>query len=263
MAIFNEKYIQEFFFNKNKEVNFIAFYPHGINKEGSELNHALFKNEPNTGKEAFIKHIKNSVKIQGNKLIIPYKERDFYNSDKYLSDMIKVKAILNNKNEYTKCILEEILDTKSYRQYAKNFGFKIEFENSINVDEESKIRKTEITKILKIAKDTLKLTNSKFDDKISAYVLNISDEEIQDFINCEEDYTTLISGSMISEEERLNNKLDNMSKNEYIELINRRWETEEFLINTIKKNVKSDSSIRGRIDEDADKHDFIIEYVLK
>ena len=263
MAIFNESYIKEFFFNKTKAINFITFEPSGMYKEGSNLNSNLYKNEPDTDKEAFIKHIKHSVKIEKDKLIIPNKERLFYNSDKYLWDMIKVSAMLDNKNNrYTDCFVEKILDTKSYRQYAKKFGFKIEFENSKDdVDKESKIRKTEITKILKIAKDTLKLTTTKFNYKLPAYVLSISDDDIQDFINCEEDYADIIKGSIISEDEY--KELNNMPKDEYRKLINDRWEIEEFLINAIKKNVKSDSSIRGNIEDDGDKTDFIIQYTLE
>ena len=263
MAIFNENYIKDFF-TKKKEINFITFEPNDTYKVGSELNANLYKNEPNNDKEAFIKHIGSSIKIQGNKLIIPNKQIAFYDSDKYLYDMIKVKAILDTKNnKYIECTVEKILDkNKSNRQYAKKFGFEIEFENSkADVDKESKIRKTEITKVLKIAKDTLKLTNAKFNYKLPAYVLSISDDDIQDFINCEEDYADIIKGSIISEDEY--KELNNMPKDEYRKLINNRWEIEEFLMNTIKKNVKSDSSIRGNIEDDGDKTDFIIQYTLE
>ena len=54
-----------------------------------------------------------------------------------------------------------------------------------------------------------------------------------------------------------------MPKDEYRKLIDDRWEIEEFLMNTIKKNVKSDSSIRGNIEDDGDKTDFVIQYTLE
>lgn len=151
------------------------------------------------------------------------------------------------------------LSKSSINDYRKNKSL-----NESNTNNESAIRKKEISTILKISKDAIKKTKEKYKDglKYTTFILYpntddyfITKDNYEDFTDyCDTNKFTFLKC------ETYTNKDHELSEKEFAEFLKKASDAFHFLKNMIK--INSAKYIRGKFDFDEGKNDYILSYKL-
>lgn len=264
MGVYNLQYINEFFGEKLVGPSKYIVAPGGSKKayKKGDRCYPHKTDVANTEKDAFINYLKRNYKAEVSENTIVIRKKYDYILD-FNFDIVKIRnphASRKINPDQVEATYESVVYCGSCTSICKKYNLKIDTTGKASNDEENetKLRKAELKKVVTYAKSAIKSIRDKFgNDMDFKIIIDVDDGEAEDFYDQDTNSVIISKGGLYDENSKTEGRRHVEEEN-----ISKRNKIFNEAIKAINAELKIDKSIRGKVTDDWDHYDFLISYDL-